>query len=315
MNRRRGVLVCALSLSWALPLSCASNAEHAAPILQRVKLSAGLAARVGSDDIAIGTVTRIAQAQRVSPSAARDRAISDAQFAAGARLAFEGSSTVPVLERAAWARALLEGFQAEAAARGPATDAEVAELTARRWQDFDRPESVRTTHAVAMVEKPEQDAPAHALALRILGAVHGTTDPKEFIRLAQAVPHEGLQVRAERLPPVTRDGRLYFPENAPPNAAGQRLDADFSAGAFALPAGKISEPIKSAFGYHIILCEARLPELHVPLEQRRRLMADEFAKGRAERAKQELLERLSHSTPIAVARSAEDLTARVRVAE
>ncbi len=63
------------------------------------------------------------------------------------------------------------------------------------------------------------------------------------------------------------------------------------------------------------MCEARLPELRVPLEQRRQLLAGEVAKGRAERAKQELLERVGRATPVAVARSVDDLTARVRVSE
>jgi hypothetical protein len=312
MNQRRVLLVSALSLSSAL--FCTSNAKQGVPAPQRVKLPAGLAARVGSDDIAIDTLARIAAAQRVPPALARDRAVSDAQFAAGARFAFEGGSIVPVLERAAWSRALLQALQAESAARGPASDAEVATLTALRWQDFDRPETVRTTHAVVMVEKPTQDTRARALALGILEAVRGTTDPNEFMRLAQGVPHEGLDVRAERLPPITRDGRIYSTDNAPRSAAN-RMDADFSAGAFAVPVGKISEPVKSVFGYHIILCEERLPELRLPLEQRRLLLADEIAKGRAERAKQELLERLSGATPVAIARSVEDLTARVRAAE
>ena len=313
MTWRGGLLVCALSLASAL--SCSTNHERAAPTQQRVTLAPDLAAQVGGADIALDTVTRIARAQHVTPVAARALAVSDARYAAGARAVLDGSDVVAVLERAAWSRALLESFQTEAAAAGPPSDAEVAELSELRWQDFDRPETVRTTHAVAQVQKPEQDAPARALAQRIFEAVRGITDPQEFIRVAQAVPHEGIELRAERLPPVTRDGRLYFPEGAPAGAGGQRLDSDFSAGVFAVPVGKISELVKSAFGYHVILCEARLPELRVPLEQRRVLMADEVAKGRAERAKQALLERLSHTTVVAVARSAEDLTARVRVSE
>lgn len=296
-------------------LRCAPNSEQHAPASRHLQLPPGLAARVGTDDIATSTVLRIAAAQRLPPPTACERAITDAQFAAGARFAFEGGSIVPVLERAAWSRALLQGLQADAAARGPATDAEVSVLTELRWREFDRPETVRTTHAVARVEKPEQDAAARALALRIFEAVRGTTDPDEFIRLAQAVPHDGLDVRAERLPPITRDGRIYDPSSASSSSANQRMDPDFSAGAFAVPTGKTSEPVKSSFGYHVILCEARLPELRVPLEERRRVLADEVVKGRAERAKQELLERLSRSTPIAVARSAEALTASVRVAE
>lgn len=303
------------ALLFAATPGCAPSAEQGAPTARHLNLPAGLAARVGSEAIATATVRRVADAQRLAPAAALERAVNDARYAAGARFAFDGGSVVPVLERAAWSRALLEVFRADAAARGPATDAEVAALTALRWQDFDRPETVRTTHAVARVEKPEQDAAARALALRIFDAVQGTTDPDEFIRRAQAVPHPDLDVRAERLPPITRDGRVYLAGAVSAQASNQRMDADFSAGAYSLPAGKISEPVKSVFGYHVILCEERLPELRVPLEQRRRLMADEVAKGRAERAKQELLERLSRATPIAVARSAEDLTASVRVAE
>ena len=65
----------------------------------------------------------------------------------------------------------------------------------------------------------------------------------------------------------------------------------------------------------MILCEARLPEHRVPFEERRTLLQDEVLKGRAERAKQELLARLGSSTAIMVTRSVEDLTARVQVTE
>jgi PPIC-type PPIASE domain len=174
---------------------------------------------------------------------------------------------------------------------------------------------VRTVHAVAIVSKPEQDAPARAIAQHIYEAVRGVSDPQEFIRLAQAVPHEGLDVRAERLPALTRDGRSYYPEGAPPELANQRFDKGFAEAAYALAVGQISGATKSIFGYHVILCEARLPEKRVPLEERRTLLGDEVLKGRAERSKQELLGRLSSSTPIMITRSVEDLTARVQVTE
>lgn len=305
------------AVCWAAAsaLSCSGTADSAAPAAERVRLPAGLAARVGTDDIALSTVAAIARAQSVALPVARERAARDAVFAAGARSAFAGGPIVPTIERAAWARALLERFKADAVARGPASDAEVSELTALRWQDFDRPETVRTTHAVAVVEKPEQDAPARAIAQRLYDAVRGVSDAQEFIRLAEAVPHEGVDVRAERLPAVTRDGRSYYPEGAPPERANQRLDQDFAAAAHTLAVGQISSPSKSAYGYHVILCEARLPGKNVPLEERRALFGDEVLKGRAERAKQELLARLSSSTPILIARSVEDLTARVQVIE
>ena len=310
---------CWAALGWAAAsaLSCSGPVDGAQPVAraQSVHLPAGLAAQVGADPIALSTVVGIAHAQRLTLPAARELAVRDAAFAAGARSAFAGRAIVPVIERAAWARALLSGFKAEAAARGPATDAEVTELTALRWQDLDRPETVRTTHAVAIVAKPEQDAAAHAIAQRLYEAVQGVSDPQEFVRLAQAVAHEGVDVRAERLPALTRDGRSYYPEGAPPELANQRFDKDFAEAAHRLAVGQISEPAKSLFGYHVILCEARLPEKRVPFEERRALLAAEVQKGRAERAKQELLGRLSSTTPIVITRSVEDLTARVQVTE
>ncbi len=294
-------------------LSCSSAADRGAPSSKQAQLAPGLAAQVGADGITLDTVTRIARAQRLSPVAARERATSDALFAAGARAAFEGTGVVPVLERAAFARRLLEHFQSEAEARGPATDAELAELTAAHWQDLDRPETVRTSHAVAIVKKPTEDAAARAVAQRIFEAVHAVTDADEFMRLANAVPHAGVELRVERLPAVTQDGRVYDPDS--PEGAGAGFDKDFAAAAFALAAGKVSEPKKSAFGYHVILCEARLPELRVPVAERRQRLQGELTKSRAERSKRELLERLSAAQPIAIVRSVDDLTARVRVAE
>ena len=309
MSRRWAALCCAA----ASALSCSGPSDSPAPVAEH--LPPGIVAKVGSDEIASGTVAAIARAQRLTLPAARELAVRDALFAAGARSAFAGGPIVPTVERGAWARALLEAFRAEAAARGPASDAEVTELTALRWQDLDRPETVRTTHAVAIVTKPEQDAPARAIAQHLYEAVRGITDPQEFIRLAQAVPHEGVEVRAERLPALTRDGRSYYPEGAPPELASQRFDTAFAEAAHRLASGQIGEPAKSIFGYHVILCEARLPERRIPLDERRALLALEVQKGRAERLKQELLARLSSATPIAITRSVDDLTARVQVTE
>jgi hypothetical protein len=156
---------CARLLCGALLVAaaCSSRADlH--PSQQYARLPVGVVAQVGSDEVALETVRRISVAQAVSPEQARARALTDALFAAGARSAYEGRAVVPVLERAAWAPALLEGLKDDALARGPASDAEVAELTAVRWRELDRPPSVRTTHAVALVEKAADEAEARAVA-------------------------------------------------------------------------------------------------------------------------------------------------------
>lgn len=314
MSSGRAAWLCAAAFAGSV-VACSADAPPP-PVATRVHLPPGLAAKVGAEEIALSTVAGIARAQNVPLSVARDRAASDAAFALDARVAFAGGPLIAVVERAAQARALLEAFKAEAAALGPASDAEVTELSALRWQDFDRPETVRTTHAVAIVTKPEQDQAARAIAQHLYEAVRDVgNDPQEFIRRAQAVAHDGVEVRAERLPPVTIDGRLYYPEGAPPERANQRFDKDFAEAAHRLAVGAVSQPEKSIFGYHVILCEARLPEHRVPLEERRSLLASEVQKSRAERSKQELLARLSSSTAIAIVRAVDELTAQVQVTE
>jgi hypothetical protein len=293
------------------PLILIACSESLAPSPARAHLATGVAASVASDSIAPATVQRIAQAERVTPQVARARAITDALFAAGAREAFQSRPVLSVVERAALARALLEDMKSDALAGGPPTDVEVAELTALRWRELDRPASSRTTHAVAIVEKPEDEAAALEIAQRIHAAVRGVTDPDEFLRLATAVPHVGIEVRAERLPPVTPDGRVFDPAAD----RDQAFDPGFAAVATRLAVGEISEPTKTRFGYHVILCEARIPEQRLPLAQRRELLRDEVLKRRAERAKQELLARLSAALPVEISRAADDLTSQVSVSE
>jgi len=307
MNVRAAAICCA----WLI--GCARTADEA-PTSRHARLPQGVVARVASEEVSLETVQRVARAQGVTPEIARDRAVSDARSAAQAREIFRGREVLPVLERAAASRALLEDLKQEALAKGPATDAEVAEQTALRWREFDRPEAARTTHAVALLDKNNDEAKARAVAQDIYDAVRGAKNSEDFLRLAQAVPHDGVEVRAERLPAVTADGRVYDPDK-PSATSEQTLDLDFARAAIALSAGQISAPTKSRFGYHVIFCEARLPELRVPLEERRRLMHDEVIKARAERAKQELLARLSATAPIPISRAVDDLTSLIRIEE
>ena len=152
-------------VAWGALIAC-SQATSVAPPLNHAQLPSGVVARVGADEISLETVQRVARAQGVALSVARERSLSDALFAAGARAAFRDRNVASVLERAAWARALLERLKQDALAQGPATDAEVAELTALRWRELDRPETARTTHAVVIVDKPADDARARELAQR-----------------------------------------------------------------------------------------------------------------------------------------------------
>jgi peptidyl-prolyl cis-trans isomerase C len=297
----------------ALNSACAER--HPAPEPSRAALPPGVAALVGNDAVSLATVARIAQAQGISLAEARRRGVTDALYAAGARADPTKRAFVDGAERSVLARAVLERLRGEAHALGPPSDAEVQELTALRWPELDRPPSVQTTHAVVRVKKAGEDAAARALATELAAALKGASDGEEFLERAQAFPKHDLEIVAEHLPPVTADGRMWNPNEEPPKPLAGGLDLDFVRGAFALmQPGEQSAPVRSQFGYHVIELDRRYPELRVPLEERRRLLAEDVYARRAKRALDELRTRLHAATPVSSERAVDALTALVPVA-
>jgi hypothetical protein len=196
---------------------------------------------------------------------------------------------------------------------GPGTDSEVNEVTAERWLEFDRPPSVRTAHAVVLVKKTDEAAPARALAERLAAALRGITVGAEFLERARAFPAPPpLSITAEQLSPVTADGRMW--EHGPrPQVV--TLDPDYTRAAHALKhPGDQSPIVKSAFGYHVIFLEELVPEQRVPLEERRALLNDEIVTRRAKKLLEATLTRLRQATPFEVVRAADSLTALVPTA-
>lgn len=302
--------------AWVLvlvTLGCSAAAER--PQSESAELPEGVVARVGELEIFERTVLDIARAQKIAPRAALERAISDALFASAAADEPKLLELLPVVARSAHARALLDALREEAQNAGPPTEQEIAELTAERWAELDRPPTARTTHVVVLVKKPEEDEKARALAERIAKELAGAATTEEFEERAKAVPAEGLEVRVERLPAVAGDGRVYFPEGAPRGQERTTFDAAFAAAAVALSEpGEQSPVIRSAFGYHVLRLEERYPEQRVPLEERRSILEPEVYSRRAERTLSRLLEELKRGAKIERLRAADDLTSRVPVA-
>jgi hypothetical protein len=292
---------------WLLAVGCACDRTEPPPPPARALLSGGAVARVGAVPIAGSTVERIASAQRLEARSALDNAISDALLSLEARARIPASSSATI-GRAAAARALLESLARNAVAAGPPSDAEIAELSAERWIELDRPEAARVTHAVALLPKAGDAARARSVAESVLAAVRGARDPESFMALASAVPHGEIEVRAERLPYITADGRGIASEG-PPAPAGN-FDGVFAHAANNLKnPGDHSEIIETHFGYHVILLEERLPEQRVPLADRRRALLPEVLSRRAAREKAELVAKLGTATRPEVARDADELTA------
>jgi peptidyl-prolyl cis-trans isomerase C len=298
----------------ACALSCSDGTAPRATTANKA-LPEGVAASVGRDLVELRTVERIASARGVDRSRARELAVKDALFAAAARESAVHAAGVSVAERATLGRALLENIERQARGMGPGTDAEVNELTAERWIEYDRPPSVRTSHVVVSVKKPDEAAQARALAERLAAALRGITDSAAFLERARAFPvTPPLSITAEQLSPATPDGRMWE-AGARPGAQTLTLDPDYTRAAHALRhPGDQSPIVKSAFGYHVILLEELVPEKRVPLEERRALLEDEIVTRRAKKLMQETVARLRQGTPVEVLRAADSLTALVATA-
>ena len=295
-------------------LSAFGCGEHRAPTVATGPLPPGLAARAGDQEIHVASVARIARAQGITPQKARDRAISDALFASAVRTNPNDAPRVAVAERSVLARAVVERLRNDAWSLGPPTDEELRQATLQRWPELDRPPSVRTTHAVVLVKKPADDAPARELAAALARAVSDAKDGDDFIARAKQLPTRGLEITAERLPAVTPDGRLWDPTERVPRPLTGSLDLDFTRGASALEKpGAQSPVVKSAFGYHVIRLEERYPELRLSLEERREILSPDILSHRGKRELDALLSRLHAQTRVETDRAAEALTGLVAV--
>jgi len=302
---RRGAVALA-----GLALACSSSAP---PPAQGSALAQGVLARVGSELISGATITRVAERQRVSAQVAAQHAVSDALFAEAARQNLP-LATVRSIDRAAAARSLLEQL-AHDAQTSPPTQTEIDDIVQERWVELKRPDAVRVTHAVVVNDKPEKAAAARAVADKLAIAVAGARSSEELVKLAEAFPGEGFQIRGEALPFVTADGRVFVRgDNNALVAQRTTFDLDFAKAANALTEpGQLSAIAKTAFGFHVMRLDERLPGVSAPAADLPSLLSPEVFTRRAAKARKELLDRLKASSPVQVERAADELTSRVQV--
>jgi hypothetical protein len=273
---------------------------------QSVSLGGHTAARVGKEEIAAELVGQVADAQRISTRDAMALLSEDALASLGARAA--GLDRDPAVMRAIdmlLARQVIDRTRAEVLASGLPTSEEVEALTRQHWRDFDLPESMRVIHVVVLrptKHDPALDQRAREIASDLAMREASASSAEDFEARAQKEPHEGVEIRVERLEPFVADGRIV-------TQAGN-YDATFAAAAASLPTvGATTGVVESPFGWHVIRLLERLPGKHVPLDERREAFAEETYSGRANRRLAELVRRLRQDTPVEIANGVDSLMA------
>jgi hypothetical protein len=293
-----------------------------------------IVARVGDAAISKETVLGIAKAQNVSPREAVDLAVRDALFAQEAlarRLDVRHQRELDATLAKGLAASILRGVKAE----GPVRDDEVNELVATTrtlsGENYSyivaRPEAWVTVHAVVKIAKDADDDTVKR-AKKVADAIHdaaqpvaartkGTTPPvgldhegQQFIDVANAVDKQGFDIAAELLPPVAADSTSVVP-----NSGGQ-FDPRFAAGAVLLHArGDLSEPVRSDFGWHVIMLLDRIPGRQLSMPELKTLFEDYVYDGRARKVTEPLLAALRKATPADIARNSDAQLALLHVGD
>ena len=283
-----------------------SSAPGLAPAAAHAALGGGVVARAGTAAVPASLVGAVAGRRSIPAAAAVDALLADALLAQGATA--QHLETRPDLAGelvAVRAQQTVRKLRERTVDIGPPTDAEVAELTALHWQQVDVPESLEVVHAVALrpasAPKPDPagEARARAVAAAIEQAVVPATTKEDFEARAKAVPHDGVEVKVEALPPFAEDGRLTTQDGA--------LDEAFSRGAFAVHGGVTSPVVESSFGWHVIRVLNRVPAKHASLGERRRIFVEEVNARRGRQGMDALIATLRSRAQVQISPAVESI--------
>ncbi len=144
------------------------------------------------------------------------------------------------------------------------SDEELRKAYDERKKQFDQPEQIRVSHILIRAAGPQQEDRAKQTILLIQG------------RLARGEKFADLAKQYSEDPgSKDRGGDLGFVNKG-------TLDPAFEQAAFALKAGEVSGPVKSQFGYHLILFHERKPAHQATFAEVQKPLRDQLVRERQE---------------------------------
>ncbi len=146
-----------------------------------------------------------------------------------------------------------------------APDAQVTEYYNTHQQEFAVPEEAHARHI--LIRPKTQDDAGWSAALALANEVRSKATAANFAALAKQYSDDAAG--------KSNGGDLGW-------FARGRMVKEFEEAAFTLKPGEISQPVKSQFGYHIILVEDRHPATTKPLAEARSSIKDKLVEGLAD---------------------------------
>jgi parvulin-like peptidyl-prolyl isomerase len=184
-------------------------------------------------------------------------------------------------------QALVQSLLSAAVEVGSVSELEIDAAYVQAGTRFDQPERRAATHLLAHLPanpSPAQLQAAHEFADDACRRLLHTNDLRTTLRELAATSSDAFTIKVEDLPPAAEQG-AFVPE--------------FAHALFSIPkSGIVPSPVRTQFGYHVIIVTAIIPAERTSTDDARATLRSELASAKHKAALAELLDGLGKRTAV-----------------